>query len=243
MTKKTPPTPKKDPTPNEGLLMMLGSEGNLDYLVVGRNGPFALGLKPNQVMPGAKFNMPGMTWFGARIRSAPAGEMFKMADAIDAADGGNVVALKKKPENHTEAWPTITWEKNSEKRASTQIGVWLEGDFDSLEKGQPLLEKLKNREIAEQMANYIAELIGEDQLFLSPKRIASWLQATIYAPMAKKVEKMLELATAVQSEMKATAGQFGMQAAMVKKAYNGIAETPVDDIKDIPSPDDDAFLD
>ena len=59
----------------DGPLMMYGTEGQRDYLVIGRKGNVAIGIKPNAIAPGEKFGHPGTVWFGARLRSAPADDI------------------------------------------------------------------------------------------------------------------------------------------------------------------------
>lgn len=224
-------------------LMMTGTNGYEDYLVIARNGNVALGIKPNDISPGARFGHPGTVWFGARLRSAPAGSLFD-----GEADEENVVKFHKNPENLWDAWPEVVWEKKSDKRASTTIGVLLRGTLDGpIGDAQQLLDKMKSGKLSEQMAEYLAGLAGAENLVLTPDEIAAWLTGNVYGKIADKLEKTIEARGIVEQEMEKNIGTFGMQASILKKAYAKLQEEaedlPEDDQQDDdPNYDDDGNL-
>lgn len=203
------------------LKMMTGTEGKADYLAVARRGAFALGLKPNQVVPGASLKMSGTTWFGARIRAASAGFMI---DEIPDDDNANVISFAAIPKTPGEAWPHIEWEKDTDERASSQIGVWEKGSIMPGENATTILERLREGALAKDMANYVAELAGVDYLIVTPEQITEWLQATFFLPLLKQLEKISSMNAAVKEEISSNVGKFGVAAAMVKKAYDSVAD-------------------
>lgn len=208
-------------------VMMVGTNGYKDYLVIAGKGNVALGIKPNNISPGAAFGHPGTVWFGARLRSA-------RADGLDYKPDGddNVVKFQKNPENLWDAWPGIVWEKQDEKRASTTIGVLLRGSLDGqIEDAKLLLDKMKSGKLSEQMAEYLAGLAGAENLIMQPDEIADWLTQNVYGKIAGKLEKAIEARQIVEQEMEKSIGTFGMQAQILKKAYAKLQEE-VEDVAD-----------
>lgn len=208
-------------------VMMVGTYGHKDYLVIAGKGNVALGIKPNNISPGAAFGHPGTVWFGARLRSA-------RADGLDYKPDGddNVVKFQKNPENLWDAWPGIVWEKQDEKRASTTIGVLLRGSLDGqIEDAKLLLDKMKSGKLSEQMAEYLAGLAGAENLIMQPDEIADWLTQNVYGKIAGKLEKAIEARQIVEQEMEKSIGTFGMQAQILKKAYAKLQEE-VEDVAD-----------
>lgn len=208
-------------------VMMVGTNGYKDYLVIAGKGNVALGIKPNNISPGAAFGHPGTVWFGARLRSARTDGMDYKPDGED-----NVVKFQKNPENLADAWPGVVWEKQDEKRASTTIGVLLRGTLEGqIEDAKALLDKMKSGKLAEQMAEYLANLAGADNLIMQPDEIAAWLTENVYGKIAGKLEKAIEARKIVEQEMEKNIGTFGMQASILKKAYAKLQEE-VDDADD-----------
>lgn len=203
------------------LKMMVGTEGKADYLAVARRGAFALGLKPNQAIPGQAMGMQDKTWFGARIRAASAAGLI---DDLPEDDSTNVVSFAAIPKAPGEAWSHIEWEKADGTRASAQIGVWEMGSVVPGSDHGNLLERLGSGTLAKDMANYVAELAGQDYLLVTPDEIAQWLQTTFFGILHKQLEKAMALNAAMAEEIKGSVGKFGVAAAMVKKAYDSVAD-------------------
>ena len=51
--------------------MMPGSDTGNSYLLIGRKGNIAVGIKPETFKSGGEFGSVGNTWFGAKLRVAP----------------------------------------------------------------------------------------------------------------------------------------------------------------------------
>lgn len=201
----------------DGPKMMMGTEGKFDYLVIARRGDIALGVKPNFIKSGRIFGQDGTVWFGARLRSASAEGLFE-----DDPDP-KVVKLEKKPESFGAAWPNVVWEKEDNKRASTTIGVLLRGRLDgTVEEANLILKQMKNGEIAKQMADYLYNLVGEQYMILTRDQIAQWLTDTVYSKVAMRFEKSIKKRMAFEEEMGKNIGTFGMQAQILKKAYEKV---------------------
>jgi hypothetical protein len=206
-------------------MMMLGTNGYHDYLVIAGKGDVALGIKPNSIKSGAAFGHPGTVWFGARLRSA-------RIDGQPYTPSESSGAFQQNPENLWDAWPGVVWEKQDDKRASTTIGVLLRGTLEgSIEEAQALLDKMKSGKLSEQMAEYLSDLAGAENLITQPDEIAAWLTANVYGKIAAGLEKQIEARKIMEVEMEKNIGTFGMQAQILKKAYDKLAE-PVEDLPD-----------
>lgn len=210
--------------------MMVGTNGYNDYLCIARVGGVALGIKPNDISPGAKFGHPGTVWFGARLRAAPAGDLFADEDKGE----GNVVKMPvKDPASLGSVWPEVVWEKEDAQRASTTIGTLVRGSLDgSIEDAKVILDRMKSGKLSTQMAEYVASLAGLPNLVLTVDDIADWLTENIYGKIATKLEKAIEARGIVEKEMEHSIGTFGMQAQMLKKAYSKLTEQAAPDIDD-----------
>ena len=198
-----------DTTDKSKPAMMLGTNGHHDYLVLARKGSVALAVKPNLIADGDAFGVPGTTHFGARLRSAPANTTQLQID-------DTVVSFGSKQVSISESWNDITWEKTNNLRASTQIGVLFKGTpkVDT----EVLLAGIGERQLATKMTDYLIGLAGEDNLVLSRREIIDWLDA-FYQPIIAKILASQEKAKLVQTELAASIGTFGMQAALLKKVY------------------------
>jgi len=91
-------------------VFVTGTGGNKDYLAIARKGNIILSVKPNYIGDGANLGVPGVTYFGVRIRSALAPkDMEPLFGKFEVND----------------KWGGIDWEKTDAKRASGQVGVFL----------------------------------------------------------------------------------------------------------------------
>lgn len=191
----------------------------MDYLVIARRGDIALGVKPNVIMPGGMFGHPGTVWFGARLRSSSAKPIFG-----GEGENSNVVSLDKvKVTDFAEAWPNVDWEKKDHERASTTIGSLVPGSLDgSIEEAQKVLDYMKDGKLAKQLADYLYNLVGEQYMILTRDQIAQWLTDTVYGKVAMRLEKSIKKRMAFEEEMGKNIGTFGMQAQILKKAYEKV---------------------
>lgn len=217
----------------QGPKMMLGTNGFHDYFVIARKGNMALGIKPNNISPGTKFGHPGTVWFGARLRSAPAGDLFADENGVD-----NVVQFQKKFETPGEAWDGVVWEKEDQSRASTTVGALLRGTLEgSLSEAHLVLDEMKGGKLSKKLADYLTELAGPENMIMDADALAAMLTEHVYGKIAAKLEKMVEARQIVEEEMEKSIGTFGMQAQLLKKAYAKLQDE-AEDIEDATGSDD-----
>lgn len=190
--------------------MMVGTGGYADYMAFAKNGAFALGIKPVAAVDGKALGIPGSTWFAARLRSAAAGELF--------VSESNVIGFKKLPENHSEAWPGITWEKNAAERASTTISILIPGSAQDKTGLALLVENITDKKLATKMVDYLEKIAGKENFQLDREAAIEWF-AEHYDSYANKLSTMLTTQELIQQEMDATKGTFGITADLLKKVY------------------------
>lgn len=210
--------------------MMRGSEGKLDYIVIARRGPIALGLKPNVIAAGRVDNT---TYIGARIRSAK----LPMEDTslVSLAD------MKLTPEN---AWTGIEWEKSDEERCSTQIGAVIKGNLKETPK--LLLTEFTDNDLMQKMVDYTMSLAPAGSHVITSEELLAWLKA-FYTPIIQHLSEKAMAEAALDEEIGSTLGVFSMQAQQVKKALKKASaaskkeevEDFVDDVDDVDDGDDD----
>ena len=152
--------------------------------------------------------------FAARLRSAPENGLFAEEDAAQ-----KVVKLVKNPENLWDAWPKVVWEKKNDQRASTTIGVFVEGKFvnDKVQLGK-LIDAIKDGKLTLKMAKYLVEVAGKENMLCGVNDLAAWLESQ-FKPFFDKILEHVATATAVTNEMKQHVGHFNMEAALLKKVY------------------------
>jgi hypothetical protein len=207
--------------------MMPGTSSGATYFAFAKKVNVVLGIKPYGIVNGGRFNVEGTTYFMARLRSAPAGNLF----ADD--DPEKVVKLQKAPANLWDAWPDVVWEKKSDERASTTIGIFLRGTF-SREKAEleKLLGQVQDGKLTNKMADYLVELAGVDDLIVTKRELQQWLDSQ-YKPMIDGIVEQIAKAKQIETAMEEQVGVFGMQAAILKKVYGSTAEAEEE------KPDDD----
>jgi hypothetical protein len=204
--------------------MMKGTSGADDYLVVARKGNVVLGVKVLKVVPASPLGAKDHVWFPARLRSAPADTMF------DDEPNSNVVKLEKKYDNLAEPWPSITWEKVDEYRASTIVGLILPGRLvANPDEIKEVVNYLSNGEIANKLADYLYNVAGGQNMILTKEEIVNWLQSERYLPMAKSIEKGLKQATVYQEEVNKVVGTFAAHTEILKNAYKKFLSAENDD--------------
>jgi hypothetical protein len=213
--------------------MMVGSGGYADYMAFAKNGAFALGIKPVAAIDGKSMGVPGSTLFAARMRSASSSKLFE--DPVS-----NLVAFKKLPESHKEAWPNVTWEKNTSERASTVISVLIPGSTDSKEGTQHLIANIGDKKLATKMVDYLEKIAGPDNFAIDRETAIAWFDQ-LYDGYAKNLQLMVDTQEAMTKELKATGGEFTMHADLLKKVYQAtgqkdpLAEEPEEEEKIVQS--------
>lgn len=201
-------------------LMMIGTNGFHDYYAIARKGNIAVGIKPNDISPGDRFGHPGTTWFGARLRAAPAGTLFADDKGVD-----NVVQFQKKFDLPADAFDNVEWEKSNPERASTTIGSLIRGTLmGSLDDAHLVLDEMKDGKLANKLATYLTELLGAENMLMPIPELADMLTEQVYGKIADKLEKMIAARKIVETEMAENIGTFGMQAQVLKKAYAALED-------------------
>ena len=198
----------------EGPKLMPGSTGG-EYFPFARKGNVLLGVRLQAIMPGSRFGMGNTTYFCARVRSAPVGNLFAEEDAKK-----KVVKLQANPPNLWDAWPNVVWEKRNESRASTSIGVFIPGALKGGDEAglKELLANIGDGKLAAKMAHYLFELAGPENAICRESQLKAWLDEE-FKPVIEGIVASLAKQQQLQTEMKATIGNFGMQAALLKKVY------------------------
>ena len=199
--------------------LMFGTQGRQDYLVIARNGNAVLGVKPNAIAKGSSLGLPGTMWLGVRIRAASAEGVF------DPQHASNVVHLSKKFEHYGEAWPNIHWENIDAIRSSSEIGIFLRGSLDGTEAEiESVLDQIRGGKIAHKLMDYLEERIDKNTLILTREEIVQYLVKNYYEPLVNGIEKGIKVKRAVAEESQNHIGAFGIQAEILKKAYQKVQE-------------------
>jgi hypothetical protein len=197
-----------------GPKLMPGSTGG-EYFPFARKGNVLLGTRLQAIAPGGRFGLNGTTYFCARVRSAPVGNLFAEEDAKK-----KVVKLQANPPNLWDAWPNVVWEKRNDSRASTSIGVFIPGALKGGDEAglKELLANIGEGKLAAKMAHYLFELAGPENAICRESELKAWLDEE-FKPVMEGIVASLAKQQELQTEMKATIGNFGMQAALLKKVY------------------------
>lgn len=208
--------------------LMLGTSGYKDYMAFARTAGMALGIKPAAVADGGRFGVPGTTWFGARLRSAPDAGVFQEVE-------GNVVKLQKLAEFPADAWPQITWDKKNKHRASTTIGIFLNGNSSTIESAKLLISQIDDKKLATKMVEYLEKIAGKGNFVIPRQDAIDWFDAQ-YQDFSKSVLKIVEAQTKAANEFKHTIGSFNMHAEVLSKAYKKTVDP--DQVEDADDEDD-----
>ena len=194
-------------------LMKGSTDGH--YFPFARQGDVLLGIRPSGVFSGSRFGMPKTTYFACRLRSAPSNGLFAEEDGKK-----KVVKLVKQPDNLWDAWPKVTWEKQDDSRASTTVGAFIQGEFISTDESQQklLLSEIDDGKLSQKLADYLTELAGEENMIVLKRDLKGWLDGQ-FNPMIESILEQIEKKKAMTQAMSANVGNFGMQAALLKKVF------------------------
>jgi hypothetical protein len=81
-----------------------------------------------------------------------------------------------------------------------------------------LLANIGEGKLAAKMAHYLFELAGPENAICRESELKAWLDEE-FKPVMEGIVASLAKQQELQTEMKATIGNFGMQAALLKKVY------------------------
>ena len=194
--------------------LMPGTSGPSRYFPFARNGNVLLGIRPQHIADGESMDIEGTTYFAARLRSAPEDGLFAAEDAAK-----TVVSFPNNPPNLWDAWPGVTWEKASPKRASTTVGVLLNGKFKGTdEERKTLIDQIGHGQLTGKMAEYLIELAGHENMIVGYRELKAWLDGQ-YNPIIEGIIDSVEKHEKLKTAAKETIGVFGMQAALLQKVY------------------------
>ena len=114
----------------------------------------------------------------------------------------------------------MVWEKRKSSRASTSIGVFIPGALKGGDEAglKELLANIGDGKLAAKMAHYLFELAGPENAICRESELKAWLDEE-FKPVMEGIVASLAKQQELQTEMKATIGNFGMQAALLKKVY------------------------
>lgn len=175
-------------TDTSNLKMMRGSEGRANYVVVGRVGPFAIGLKPDQVQSARAHDIKGHTWFHYMLRIAPHPEDFFDDMPLDS----NVVPLVSKDADPGSVLDHIDWSKSDPYRASTHIGILIKGDIaDGMDGAEIIVSQLASGVVGQQMESGLRAFLGDKVQHIKRGVLSKWLN-TIYETMADTAMKSVK---------------------------------------------------
>lgn len=194
--------------------MMPGSDTGNSYLLIGRKGNIAVGIKPETFKSGGEFGSVGNTWFGAKLRVAPGGALLNNTEQT-------VVSLKDKMtfDKPADAFPEIKWSKSDHSRGSTVLGILLKGDIaGSKEELIGFLEHLEPGKLSAKVADYMIKLLGGENLLIDRADIIEWFDSK-FVPVGKQMRAKIAVQETFVAELEGGIGHFGIHADVLKKAY------------------------
>jgi hypothetical protein len=192
--------------------MMMGSEHRMDYVVLARHGRFQIGLK---VVGVAHTKIQGKSWVAFRIRSA-------INEDYEAPEVPNLALEKLTLQT---AWPAVTFEKVDEERASTNGGVFIDGDFEGdIER---LIDSLANGAWKKSTAESVITMVNGPgvKLVLTAEQLEAYL-AVVLAPVVNKLQERLDKMIEITATVVASTGVFQLQADLMKKLTNAEHQLP-----------------
>jgi hypothetical protein len=215
------------------LKMMKGTGGHEDYLLVARKGNMVFGIKPLAAVPGAMKGVPGTAYFMARIRCAPAGDLFAETD------DGTVVQFQQKFSKPQEAWPNFDWEKVDANRCSSIYSVFVKGALgEGAELEKILLEQIADKKVGKRFSAELVAGIGAKHLVVTPRQLTDFVDdlftGAIKAAMKAHAEKKA-MQNMVFDHIEDT---FGAESKVLKNLYKKLHPNQI--IEDAEVPDADA---
>jgi hypothetical protein len=193
--------------------MMQGSEKHMDYVVLARRGRFKIGLK---IVGVAHTKLSGKSYVAVRIRSA-------VDETYEKPEVPNLATEKL---TNATAWPGIAFDNVDETRASTNGGVFINGDFEG--EIETLMASLKDTSWQAAMCgSLIGKLVGEQGvvLVLTPEQLISYFGVTL-KPVVDKLQERLDKMIEITATVVASTGVFQLQADLMKKLTNAEHQLP-----------------
>jgi hypothetical protein len=180
--------------------MMNGTFSGSSYLWIGRIGNVAIGVRPTSIANGrAVGGNSEATWFGFKLRAAFGGSLFETTES------NPIVPFKdlKTFDKPGDALP-IEWDRSDNTRASKDFGILLQGNqHNSIE---VLVASMKENQIPQLVTEYLAGLIGHENLVVPSRAITTWLSET-YDQTIEALFARAEKLRKLREAMDKTAGQ------------------------------------
>lgn len=196
-----------------------GSTSSESYLAVALKGNLVLSVKPNVIADGNTVGVPGVTYFGAKLRSAHA-----PGSLVESHKPEGTVAFANLAPSHK--WNEIDWEKVDESRASGQVGVFLKGTFSA--DPDKLLSNFAEGKLMKEFAAFLFKCAeGPGVVYLTDQaELSAWLDEK-YAPQVNEIAQKATEHKAVAKAIEASTGVFSTQTALLKKLYKDSAPEAV----------------
>ena len=193
-------------TANTAPKLMDGSSSSKSYLLIGRRGDIALGMKIMGLMPSPTGT--DHTYVACKVRSSAYGQDVEHEETEE-----KVVSLADKNLTFESAWPNIKFDKSGGERASTVVGFFVRGRVTK----DPLkvMEQLVDGDGLKQLVDFICDAAGSDNLVLRRGAILEWLHKGMlegYEAMKKRETAKAEFEASVEENV----GIIGFQAQQMK---------------------------
>jgi hypothetical protein len=200
-------------------IFVSGTSSGKTYLAIARKGNIVLSVKPNMIGDADNLGVPGLTYFGARLRSAPATDLATHDQEKGIVPFGKYVVDDK--------WGGVDWEKADAHRASAQVGTFLRGTI--AQDADQLLANFSDGILAKKFAKFLIGQAGEGVEFLTTEAdLGAWLEET-YAPQLKKIVAGAAKFKELQMKIGEQVGVFASQTTLLKKMFAGMPKENMSD--------------
>jgi hypothetical protein len=201
------------------LCVIDGTDSHKSYGVVARRGDIFLGIKFSGLTDGSKFGAPGKTYLHARVRSA---RDQGLAEELDLGkDPSNVVSFLEKQLGLDEAWPSFSFDKLNDHRASLLVGMFIEGTLPA--DASAIAGRIEQGDLFGKIVEFMIEQVGPEKCIADADLVTAWLSveakpllqglkalaeqhklaAEVKKEFAANIEAQLEVAGQHQQQLKA----------------------------------------
>jgi hypothetical protein len=205
--------------------MMRGSYGGRDYLPIARKGKWVLGMKLAEI--GDSYMVKGATEFAIRFRVALEGTVVpSLPEAETSVVSFNAVKAQA-IDVPAQAWE-LDYTKKGNERASAMYVLLMKGSLKLADKD--LWGKVGEGKLGELVAEHAVKLAGGENLVLSQREIAAWVNGK-YEPTIEHFRQHLERLQKAEELMAGSVGAF-VSVASLQQTIHGVEAQPVEDATD-----------
>ncbi len=197
--------------------LLPGSATGPSYLLIGRRGDIALGVKMLGVVPDPGGN-PSRAYLACRVRSANYGGDMEHPD-----QEVKVVSMAEHSLTFESAWPGIKFSKVDGHRASAIVGVYTRADLRKDPAGA-VKDAIEGGHI-EQLVAFIADAAGAEHLVLRQGAVTAWAKGELAPVLARIIEKQ----AAQKKYDEATEGLIGIAGFQAEQLKALLNEQPEED--------------